>query len=354
MLLRRRLPLARLAAAASAAAFAARSASTSPARADAVPAPAADEAKKADEKPKPCLVFHVDAEATKAILGSWPAQHARALASRVLLRPCIEVELERVPITPLAVVSDDETQSMLVAAPPSRLWHGRAEAPAGYPVLPISIEEDEEDEEEAAPSAPAPAAAPAADPPPYDPAVTAAIADAGADAAGASGAAAPAPTVWDQIESPWRQLEAAGVLVLTRDADAMPTAAALRGGATSWTGEVVTREAGSRRTRRLSVELVPAERAAELGLSGRTSAPECGFCRFMKNGPCGDAFVAWEACIDRARDEGVDFVEVCGKATLELKACTDAHPEYYGELSGGGADDDDGAAEAVEATGGAK
>ena len=162
MLLRRRLPLARLAAAASAAALAARSASTSPARADAVPAPAADEAKKADEKPKPCLVFHVDAEATKAILGSWPAQHARALASRVLMRPCIEVELERVPITPLAVVSDDETQSMLVAAPPSRLWHGRAEAPAGYPVLPISIEEDEEEEEEAAPSAPAPAAAPPA------------------------------------------------------------------------------------------------------------------------------------------------------------------------------------------------
>ena len=38
---------------------------------------------------------------------------------------------------------------------------------------------------------------------------------------------------------------------------------------------------------------------------------------------------------DRARDtEGVDFVELCGTQTLALKDCTDAHPEYYGEIAG--------------------
>ena len=35
----------------------------------------------------------------------------------------------------------------------------------------------------------------------------------------------------------------------------------------------------------------------------------------------------------------MDFVEACGKQTIELKRCTDKHPEYYGMLSG--ADDDD-------------
>ena len=32
--------------------------------------------------------------------------------------------------------------------------------------------------------------------------------------------------------------------------------------------------------------------------------------------------------------EGVDFVELCGTQTLALKDCTDAHPEYYGEIAG--------------------
>ena len=69
-----------------------------------------------------------------------------------------------------------------------------------------------------------------------------------------------------------------------------------------------------------------------LVLRGKTAVPECGFCKFMKAGPCGEEFQAWEACIDRARDSKEDFVEVCGKPTLRLKDCTDKHPEYYGVL----------------------
>ncbi|KAL3914288.1 MAG: hypothetical protein SGPRY_007675, partial [Prymnesium sp.] len=47
--------------------------------------------------------------------------------------------------------------------------------------------------------------------------------------------------------------------------------------------------------------------------------PECGFCRFMRAGPCGDVFTKWENCIDRARDTNADFVELCGAETMELK-----------------------------------
>ena len=81
-----------------------------------------------------------------------------------------------------------------------------------------------------------------------------------------------------------------------------------------------------------------------LTLPARSVLPECGFCRFMKAGPCGQEFEAWEKCIDQARDKEKDFVEMCGPQTLVLKGCTDKHPEYYGELSGGG-DEPEGAAD---------
>ena len=65
------------------------------------------------------------------------------------------------------------------------------------------------------------------------------------------------------------------------------------------------------------------------------AAPECGFCKFMKGGPCKDTFVLWEACIDRVHEEDSgDVVESCTKETLELKKCIDEHPEYYGVLAG--------------------
>ena len=32
-----------------------------------------------------------------------------------------------------------------------------------------------------------------------------------------------------------------------------------------------------------------------LRLAATSAKPECGFCRFMKNGPCGKEFEAWEA-----------------------------------------------------------
>ena len=65
-------------------------------------------------------------------------------------------------------------------------------------------------------------------------------------------------------------------------------------------------------------------------------APECGFCKFMKGGPCKEPFVAWEACIDQCNDDEEDIVEGCSEETLLLKSCIDANPEYYGVLSGEG------------------
>ncbi|GLU09463.1 hypothetical protein SLE2022_334350 [Rubroshorea leprosula] len=54
---------------------------------------------------------------------------------------------------------------------------------------------------------------------------------------------------------------------------------------------------------------------------------ECGFCLFMKGGGCKDAFVAWENCINDAKDE--DYVEKCAGVTMALKECMTAHADYY-------------------------
>lgn len=56
---------------------------------------------------------------------------------------------------------------------------------------------------------------------------------------------------------------------------------------------------------------------------------QCGFCRFMKMGPCGKEFAAWEECIDKCKETEDDFVDKCAHQTMTLKSCVDLHPEYY-------------------------
>jgi hypothetical protein len=302
------------------------------AEAAAEPAAAADD----EPKPKPCLNLTLLQQSSTNVLNQYAPKYARVLADRVLVRPCMTEALSSLNILPLAIVEDGSSQSMLIV-PRSPLWHGPADISVsgrvGYPVLPISMAEEE---------AAAPAAAPAATAPPAPSEGGAAgkgAASGGGD--GAEAAAAPEPpTLWEQIEEPWRLLEASGVLIIERDADSMPTSAQLATGGAAWEGELPV--AGG--NRRLSVRMIDAAAAAQLVLRGRTAAPECGFCRYMKAGPCGELFVAWEACVDAARDSGEDFVEACGKPTLALKACTDQHHEYYGELADGGDDDDAGSA----------
>lgn len=70
--------------------------------------------------------------------------------------------------------------------------------------------------------------------------------------------------------------------------------------------------------------------------------PECGFCKFMKAGPCGREFSAWEACLDRSKKDGSDFLDKCSAPTLALRDCVDANPEYYSVLNDPPADENDG------------
>ncbi|KAL3665214.1 hypothetical protein V7S43_009842 [Phytophthora oleae] len=86
--------------------------------------------------------------------------------------------------------------------------------------------------------------------------------------------------------------------------------------------------------------------------TGECLAPkaECGFCKFMKAGPCGKEFTAWEACLDRCKKSGDDFIEQCGSQTLALRDCVDANPEYYHVLNEGPEEEKKKEAEETEAT----
>ena len=101
----------------------------------------------------------------------------------------------------------------------------------------------------------------------------------------------------------------------------------------------------------LTLPAAPDAAAASADASGAEEKEEtCGFCRFMKAGPCGSVFSAWEACVDANREGGTDaFVESCMAQTRGLKECMEANPEYYGPMLEGGDDGDEAAAEGGDA-----
>ena len=74
------------------------------------------------------------------------------------------------------------------------------------------------------------------------------------------------------------------------------------------------------------------EKAAEAADGEKEEEEECGFCKFMKGGSCKTAFVAWEDCVDKAKEADGDFVEKCAKQTEALRDCMLADPGYYGDM----------------------
>ncbi|KAH7388390.1 hypothetical protein KP509_16G073700 [Ceratopteris richardii] len=58
-------------------------------------------------------------------------------------------------------------------------------------------------------------------------------------------------------------------------------------------------------------------------------AGECGFCLFMKSGPCRDSFIKWEECVEQAEKDKEDIVEKCHKVTFFLKECMEKNSDYY-------------------------
>ncbi|MQL77815.1 hypothetical protein Taro_010203, partial [Colocasia esculenta] len=56
---------------------------------------------------------------------------------------------------------------------------------------------------------------------------------------------------------------------------------------------------------------------------------ECGFCLFMKGGPCKEEFIAWEKCVEAAEKNEENMVDKCFEVTGLLRKCMEAHTDYY-------------------------
>ncbi|KAL6176244.1 PREDICTED: uncharacterized protein LOC101310609 isoform 2 [Fragaria vesca subsp. vesca] len=56
---------------------------------------------------------------------------------------------------------------------------------------------------------------------------------------------------------------------------------------------------------------------------------ECGFCLFMKAGPCGERFTAWEQCV-KDSEKNKDYAAVkCVEVFKTLNECMKENQEYY-------------------------
>ena len=85
-----------------------------------------------------------------------------------------------------------------------------------------------------------------------------------------------------------------------------------------------------------------ADAAADAASAARSAAvpklaedEDCGFCAYMRAGPCGETFTAWEDCVKLHQERNEDFAKKCVGATQAL-AFNPALPEYLASADGDG------------------
>jgi hypothetical protein len=76
-------------------------------------------------------------------------------------------------------------------------------------------------------------------------------------------------------------------------------------------------------------EPVAAGDAAEAKAKQEDGEEDCGFCTYMRAGPCGEVFTAWEKCVEDHRSRDEDFAKGCVPATRALTECMSEHKDYY-------------------------
>ena len=71
------------------------------------------------------------------------------------------------------------------------------------------------------------------------------------------------------------------------------------------------------------------EAAATSDAAESKEEEDCGFCTYMRAGPCGEVFTAWEKCVEDHRSRDEDFAKGCVPATRALTECMSEHKDYY-------------------------
>ena len=71
------------------------------------------------------------------------------------------------------------------------------------------------------------------------------------------------------------------------------------------------------------------EAAATSDAADSKEEEDCGFCTYLRAGPCGEVFTAWEKCVEDHRSRDEDFAKGCVPATRALTECMSEHKDYY-------------------------
>lgn len=67
---------------------------------------------------------------------------------------------------------------------------------------------------------------------------------------------------------------------------------------------------------------------------------KCSFCKQFLQSPCKIPFRRWSKCVDKAKEENLEFVGACFKYTGALIDCTTNNEAYFKRMDGDDEDDD--------------
>jgi hypothetical protein len=68
---------------------------------------------------------------------------------------------------------------------------------------------------------------------------------------------------------------------------------------------------------------------------------KCAFCKMFIFSPCKMHFKKWSLCVDKAKEQDLDFAAVCSSYTKALMHCTSENTEYFQALEQGDDHGDD-------------
>jgi GCK domain len=67
---------------------------------------------------------------------------------------------------------------------------------------------------------------------------------------------------------------------------------------------------------------------------------KCSFCKQFLDSPCKIPFRRWSKCVDKAKEDNLEFVGACFKYTGALIECTTNNEAYFRRMDGDDDDDD--------------
>ena len=70
-----------------------------------------------------------------------------------------------------------------------------------------------------------------------------------------------------------------------------------------------------------------------MGISYCERKEKCSFCKQFLQSPCKIPFRKWSKCVDKAKEENLEFIGACFQYTGALIECTNENHDYFARMS---------------------